>query len=288
MTRPPLGFLRYTALLTVASVALSVGQERERVVPADADALLVAGLFDQGEARARADVDTLRASQGDNTREVATASDVLVRALVLNGRAAHDETLALAKSALRIKEALYGTERVELVPSLLNLSDVLTAAVDFNQAIAVARRAVSLSERSAGPDSRDVATALYHLGSALAGARRDDDALKVLERSVRLRERALNRTDVDIARALEDLGLVLQRKGDYVRAGAAVRRARAIQEASNINHPVYVRTLNLMADQLWFEGHLLESRDISKRAVEESPSVRCVPTIPRWRSRSDA
>ena len=144
----------------------------------------------------------------------------------------------------------------------------LTAAVEFNQAIAVARRAVSLSERSAGPDSRDVATALYHLGSALAGARRDDDALKVLERSVQLRERALNRTDVDIARALEDLGLVLQRKGDYARAGAALRRARAIQEASDINHPAYVRTLNLMADQLWFEGHLLESRDVSKRAVE--------------------
>ena len=235
---------------------------------ADADALLVAGLFDQGEARARADVDTLRASQGDNTLEVATASDVLVRALVLNGRAAHDETLALAKRALRIKEAHYGTERVELVPSLLNLCDVLIAAVDFNQAIAVARRAVNLSERSAGPDSVDVATALYHLGSALAAARRDDDALKVLERSVQLRERALNGTDVDIARTLEDLGLVLQRKGDYVRAGTALRRARAIQEASNINHPVYVRTLNLMADQLWFEGHLLESRDVSKRAVE--------------------
>ncbi len=273
MTRSPAGTIRYTALLTVASVALSVGQERERVVPADADALLVAGLFDQGEAKARADVDTLRAAHADNTREVATASDVLVRALVLNGRAAHDETLALATSALRIKEALYGTEGVELVPSLLNLCDVLTAAVDVNQAIAVARRAVNLTERSAGTDSVDVATALYHLGSALASARRDDDALKVLERSVQLRERALNGTDVDIARVLEDLGLVLHRKGEYARSGAALRRARAIQEASDINHPVYVRTLNLMADQLWFEGRPLESRDVSKRAVEVAEST---------------
>jgi CHAT domain-containing protein/Tfp pilus assembly protein PilF len=268
VTRAPLGFLRYTALLTVASVALSIGQERERVAPTDADALLVAGLFEQGEARARADVDSLRASHGDDTLEVAAASDVLVRALVLNGRAAHDETLALAKRSVRIKEAHYGTERVELVPSLLNLCDVLSAAVDFNQAIAVARRAVGLSERTAGADSREVATALYHLGSALAAARRDDDALKVLERSVQLRERTLNGTDVAIARALEDLGLVLQRKGDYGRAGVALRRARAIQEASNLNRPAYVRTLNLIADQLWFEGHPLESGDASKRAVE--------------------
>jgi CHAT domain-containing protein/tetratricopeptide (TPR) repeat protein len=268
VTRPPLGFLRYTALLTVASVALSVGQEREHVAPTDADALLVAGLFEQGEARARAAVDSLRASHGDNTLEVAAASDVLVRALVLNGRAAHDETLALARRALQIKEAHYGTERVELVPSLLNLCAVLTAAVDFNEAIIVGRRVVRLSERSAGTDSRDAGTALYHLGSALAAARRDDDALKVLERSVQLRERTLNGTDVDIARALEDLGLVLQRRGDYGRAGVALRRARAIQEASSINHPAYVRTLNLIADQLWFEGHPLESRDASKRAVE--------------------
>jgi CHAT domain-containing protein/tetratricopeptide (TPR) repeat protein len=251
-----------------ASVALSAGQERERVVPAGADALLVAGQFDQAEARARADVDTLRASQGDDTLEVATALDGLVRALVLNGRAAQDQTLVLAKKALRIKEAHYGTERVELVPSLLNLSDVLTATVDSSEAVAYARRAVGLSERAFGADSLDVATALYHFGTALAGARRDDDALKVLERSLQLKERALDVTDVDIARTLEDLGLVLQRKGDYIRAGAAIRRARAIQEASNVNHPVYVRTLNLMADQLWFEGHLLESRDVSIRAVD--------------------
>ena len=269
MTRSPAWTLRHTALLiAVVSVTLSAGQERERVVPANAQALLVAGEYEHAEAAARADVAAVRASHSDDSLEIASASDVLVRALVLNGRAAQDESLALARSTLRIKEAHYGTERVELVPSLFNLSDVFIAAADFNQAIALSRRAVRLSERSAGADSPDAATAFYQLGIALAGARRDDDALKVLERTVQLRERTLNGTDVDIARALEDLGLVLQRKGDYVRAGVALRRARAIQEASDVNHPAYVRTLNLIADQLWFEGRLLESRDVSERAVE--------------------
>ena len=245
------------------------------------------GCLTKARREARADVDTLRASQGDNTLEVATASDVLVRALVLNGRAAHDETLALARRALRIKEALYGTERVELVPSLLNLCDVLTAAVDLNQAIAVARRAVNLSERSAGTDSVDVATALYHLGSALAAARRDDDALKVLERSVQLRERALNGTDVDIARTLEDLGLVLQRKGDYARSGTALRRARAIQEASNINHPAYVRTLTLLPTNSGSRA-ARSSHGMLRSGRSRSPSARCVLIILRWRCRSDS
>ena len=267
MTCSPVATLRYTALLIVASVALAVGQQRERVVPTDVGALLEAGLFEQGEARARTDVDALRASYGDDSLEVANASDTLVRALVLNGRAARDETLTLARKTLRIKESHLGTERVELVPSLLNLCDVLIAAVDFKEAIAVARRAVSLSERSAGPGSVDAATALYHLGSALASARRDDEALRVLEQSVQLRERARGGIDLDLARALEDLGLVLQRKGEYGRSGVALRRAQAIQEASDINHPAYVRTLNLIADQLWFEGQLLEARNASERAV---------------------
>ena len=268
MTCSPVGTLRYTALLIVASVALSAGSSANESFLRTRTHCSRRGCSSRPRPAARADVDALRASHGDDSLEVATASDILVRALVLNGRAARDETLALARKTLRIKESHIGTERVELVPTLLNLCDVLIAAVDFKEAIAVARRAVSLSERSAGPGSVDVATALYHLGSALAGARRDDDALRVLEQSVQLRERAVDGADVDLARALEDLGLVLQRKGEYGRSGAALRRARAIQEASDINHPAYVRTLNLIADQLWFEGHLLESRNTSERAVE--------------------
>jgi CHAT domain-containing protein/tetratricopeptide (TPR) repeat protein len=199
---------------------------------------------------------------------VATALDTLVRGRVLNGRAAHEETLGLAKSALRIKESRYGTESAELATSLLNLSDVLVAAIDFNQAIAAARRAVSLIERSAGTGSIDATAALCHLGATLANARRDDDAFKTLEQCLSMRERALAPTDTDIARTLEDLGFVLQRKGDYREAGAVLRRAQKIQEASSSKHPTFVRTLNLVAEQLWFEGHLLESKEVSEQAVE--------------------
>ena len=156
----------------------------------------------------------------------------------------------------------------ELVPSLLNLGDVLVAAVEFAQAIAVTERAVAMSERRAGPDSVDVAGALDHLGDALARAGRYDDAVKAFERSLRLKQKALPETDVAIARTLEDLGLVLQRKGDYDAAGVSLRRAAAIQETMDIHHPAYARTLNLVAQQLWFEGRPIESRDASERAVQ--------------------
>ena len=59
-----------------------------------------------------------------------------------------------------------------------------------------------------------------------------------------------------------------QRKGSYEAAGVAVRRAEGIQQASGPRHPTFARTLNLVAQQFWFEGDLLRSKDASQRAVE--------------------
>ena len=267
MTRPRRGTLLYALLQVLVSTAIAVGQERSRL-HLDAQALLDAGLFERAEAAARVAVENSRVSSADENLELATASDVLVRALVLNGRAANADTLALAQRTLRIKETTLGSGHAALVPSLLNLGDVLIAAVDFEQAIAVAQRATALRQRDRGPVSLDTAEALDHLGRALAAAGRYDDALKVLERSLRLKEEVLDGMDVGIARTLEDLGLAFQRKGDYDRSGAALRRAAALQEASSINHPAYARTLNLVAQQRWFEGQLVESKEASERAVD--------------------
>ena len=204
---------------------------------------------------------------GDDALQAATAADVLVRALILNGRATQDQTLALARQTLRTKEARLGTGHVDLAPSLLNLGDVLAAAAEFQPAVASTERAVALRDGSVPPDSLGVAEALDHLGGALSAARRYDEALKALERSLHLKEKRLDGADVSIARTLEEIGLVLQRKGAYDPSGTRLRRAATIQEAASIDHPDYARTLNLIAQQLWFEGQLVESRNASERAV---------------------
>jgi CHAT domain-containing protein len=263
------GRILSTAILVALPVVCPAGHQGALPVPPDARALLAAGLYEQAETAARADVDRLRALPSENgALLVATATDVLVRALLLNGRGARDDTLTLARQSLNTKDTQLGPEHADLVSSLLNLGDVLVDAAEFEQSIAVMHRAVGLAERGTGHDSRDVAEALHHLGSALSAARRYDNALSTLERSLRLKEKTLDGADVSIARTLEEIGLVLQRKGDYERAGAQIRRAAAIQEAANIDHPAYAKTLNLIAQQLWFEGNLPESKVASERAVE--------------------
>ncbi len=228
---------------------------------------MAAGLYEQAEVAARSQLATLSASHESDALEVATALDVLVRALILNGRAAQGETLALAKQALRAKEARTGSEHPLLAASLINLGDALAAAAEFEPAIAATERAVALRETINPPDSLGVAEALDHLGSALSAARRSDQAFKILERSLQLREQGLDAASVATARTLEELGLILQRKGAYDRSGTLLRRAAVIQENVSVEHPSYARTLNLIAQQLWFEGQLVESRTASEQAV---------------------
>jgi CHAT domain-containing protein/tetratricopeptide (TPR) repeat protein len=258
-----------TASAVVAAIGLVAAQEGARVsTPSESTlALIRSGSYELAETAARADVDALSASPGGDSLEWAAAGDVLVRALVLNGRAATPETLALAQRILRIKETRLGREHVDLVPSLLNLGDVLSSSADFALAIAAIERALALCERGMGSDGLEVADALDHLGDALTGASRYDEAVRSLERSLRLKEVKLDAADVAIARTLEYLGLVLQSKGEYGRAAAVVQRAASIQQTADQTHPAYAGTLNLVAQQLWFEGALLESKAASERAV---------------------
>jgi CHAT domain-containing protein/tetratricopeptide (TPR) repeat protein len=261
------------AWLAAAFAAADIGLSALQVQTPTADstnleALLSAGQYERAEVEARAALEAQRIEHGDDALQVATASDLLVRALVLNGRGAYENTLTLAQRVVDVKEARLGRDHPNLAPSLTNLADVLVALLQFERAITAVERAVVIEERTAGPDSTDVAEVLDHLGRALAGAGRYNRALAVLERSLRIKERTLPSGDVRIARTLEDIAVILQGEGDYSRSGQAIRRAADLQKTTNPNHPDYVRTLNLEAQQFWFDGLLLESRRFSEEAVE--------------------
>lgn len=266
MIRSPVGAW-FSAIVFTLTVAHPAGQGRRPDVPRDVQPLLAAGLYDRAESVASTEIDAMRASRGDDSLELAMASDILVRALILNGHATQERTLTLARRTLDIKERYLGTEDPRLVPSLLNLGDAFAAAARFDEALAVLRRAVMLCEKNADCSRADFAEALDHLGGTLTTVRQYDDALRALERSRDLKAQVPDQNGVGLARTLAALGSVLQSMGLYERAGPPIRQATAIHEAENIEHPAYAETLNLVAQQLYFEGHLVESRDVSERAV---------------------
>ena len=224
-------------------------------------------IYDRAEQQARARVDRARRMSGEMSLDATAAADEVVRALLMNGRGWSSETRRLSEETVRIKEGLLGPNHADLVPSLINLGDVLTAAAEYDRAIAVLHRAVGVLERAGDSPTMALAEALDHLGASLAVARQNDAAFRALERSLRMKEGAAAAATVGLGRTLEAIAFVAQNAGDYQRSGVLIRRAQEIQRAVDPDHPAYVGTLNLVAQQLWFEGRLAESKDASERAL---------------------
>jgi CHAT domain-containing protein/tetratricopeptide (TPR) repeat protein len=247
----------------VASAAIATTQE----LAPDPRRLLEQGAFEQAERAARHQVDAARRRHGDHAVDVAVASDALITALLLNGKGAAASTREMAEQALHDKEAHWGPTHADLLPSLLNLGDVLVETGEYRRAIAVLERALAICERAGAADGTSIADALDHLGRALIDAGHHDRALRALERSLQIKEAALGPVHLSVGRTLHAMGLALQRKGEYDRAGTIIRRAVDIQSRGAPAHPDYVERLNLFGLQLWFEGNLEEARAVGTRAV---------------------
>ena len=254
----------------ICLACLGDGCSRETPVGASPPTLLEAGRYADGEVAARAELDARRAVHGLQSSEALQAAETLLRALIANGKASDSLTVDLAVQTLAARESRHGVDSPDVVASLINLVDVLVVAADYERAIALASRAVAIREKEGASRAQALTEALDHLGRALSAARRHDDALEIFERALALKEVALGPDAASVARTLEDIALVLQRKAAYADSGKAIRRALAIQESLETEHPAYATTLNLLAQQLWFEGDILASREASERAVRHA------------------
>jgi CHAT domain-containing protein/Tfp pilus assembly protein PilF len=264
---------RSGVLLGVALAAVLV---EPRVVVRPRSAISAVSLIDSGRYQEAEQAAGIRLAEvqrqyGERSYEMVEASNLWLRARLLNGRGGSEESIATAEAQVRLVEETFGGEDSRLVPALRTLGEVLVEAARAARAIEVYRRALTLDE-SAG-DSLELTSVLDDLGTALTVDGQHDEALVVLERSLRIKERLLDDSDRGIARTLEATALASQRKGAYGAARLAIERAAAIQEAVDPNHPDYVGTLNLLAQQFWFDNDLSRSRESSVRAVELAEST---------------
>ncbi len=268
MSRAPIAALICVAASLAAGPARpAAGTRGQDATAASVQTLLSAGRYDEAETQGRALADEVRRTHGAASLEPAFASELLVRVLRLNGRAAAPETLSLAERTVQETTARLGPADLRLAPALIGLGDVLVAEAEYPRGLAALERAVALREPRDGQPGVELAEALDRLGAGLTAAGRHPDAIRVLERSLRIRESAGAKGDVGLARTLEALGWTLQRQGDYERAGTLIRRAASIQESVATDHPDYAATLNLLGLQLWFEGQLTAAKDASARAL---------------------
>src|SRR4051794_8129309 len=168
--------------------------------------LIETGRYAEAEIEA-ADLHALDAS--------ADTGDLLVKALILNGRGAEPRTRELADAAVRVRRAANPVPAAALAASLANLGEVVLQAGDYSAAVRIFREALQLVAASA-PAARavildDLAQALTELVATDAAA--FDQASQFVDQALEIWKGTGSTTGV--ARALHTRGLLRQRKGDY-------------------------------------------------------------------------
>jgi CHAT domain-containing protein/tetratricopeptide (TPR) repeat protein len=197
------------------------------------------------------------------------ARDLLVEALVCNGRGPEPRTRSLAEDVLAERRLASSSFDENLGVSIRNLGDVLFEAGDYAEAVARFREALRIHDSAPNPGlPLLVLRDLERLSRALHETQYDDEALALADRALTLGERTPTARATDLAKALEARALVSERKGDYSKARVDLERAVALLEADYPSgHPETANALTLLSAQLSREGNLLQSQNMIHRAA---------------------
>jgi len=211
---------------------------------------LDAGSYDLAEALAV----RLAASARPDSAQQLQAQDLLVEALVRNGKAAAPATVSLARRFVRHKSRRLGRAHVETAQSLHNYGLVRAARGEFAQAMPLFARALAIRRAVLGPSHRLVADSLDQLASVLIQLERFSEAKTRLDEAMRIRESLAARDEIGLSRTLELVGTLYRYAGPYADAVAPLDRALAIRNRLTPRHPETAASLLMRGDVQFLRG----------------------------------
>ena len=246
--------------------------------------LLDRGDFGQAEQQAHRVCDEIEARDGVQSLEFARASDLLVEALVRNGKGGLPDTLTLAQRVVRSKQSLLGTDDRDVAPSLDNLGTVHVQRGEFRLAVPLHERALSIRTRVLGSEDPAVADSLDGLALPLIRLQRFDEARPLLVRAQRIRELRSDDQPIALARTLELVALLNRYSSGYAAATPPLDRALLIRRRLSPDHPDLALALHLQGELLWLGGNIrgaqrawLEALALGERTVgPEHPLIALV------------
>ena len=231
-------------------------------------ALTEAGRYGEAEALARRLLSAAEAEHGGESREAATALDLLVRTLVQARKGGTPESLELARRAVNLNERHSGATGRETAASLGNLASVLRTQGKHAEAEEAARRALAIREALLGPEDPDVARALGVLARIRIEAGKLTEAAADLDRARAILERANVPDYPDRSDALNTLGVLRAMRGDQAGSIEAFEQVRAIREqALGPDHPEVVAITGNLGVMLMTSGRYGEARPLLERAL---------------------
>jgi tetratricopeptide (TPR) repeat protein len=213
--------------------------------------------------------------------EQAEHTDAKLAGRLYNALGRHGRMLALwqeAKTdherALKIDEAVYGSDHPAVAADVNNLGLVLRDLGDLPGARQCFERALRIDEAVYGLDHPAVATAVNNLGLVLRNLGDLPGARQCFERALKIAEASLGTDHPKVGIHINNLGLVLQDLGDLPGARRCFERALKIDEASlGTDHPkvgIRINNLGLVLQDL---GDLPGARQYIERALKIDEAV---------------
>lgn len=119
--------------------------------PETARQLIEEGRYAEAEATAREELKRVEQAHGAQSLDAARALDVLVESMWRGGKAAELDSRALAQRAVRIKEAVLGSDHLEVAQSLSTLANLLRVTGDHARARPLDERVLAIQQKALKP-----------------------------------------------------------------------------------------------------------------------------------------
>jgi CHAT domain-containing protein/tetratricopeptide (TPR) repeat protein len=226
-----------------------------------------AGRYTRAEALALHLTAAAGAGSRSDPLQTLRAQDLLVEALVKNGKGAQASPLNLARRIVRTKERHLGRAHLDTSHSLFNLGLIRIARGEFEDAIAVFERVLRIRRAWRGADSRLIADALDQLASVLIQLERFPDARRRLDESLGIRNAVASSDQIGLSRTLELMGTWYRYAGPYAEAMPPLDRALAIRTRLTPQHPETASILQVRGDVLFLRGDSVGAQQVWSTAL---------------------
>ncbi|CAM9184093.1 unnamed protein product, partial [Ectocarpus sp. 4 AP-2014] len=144
-----------------------------------------------------------------------------------------DRALAetLLRRSLDIKEAILGSEHLQVADTLRQLGVSAREAGRLDEAEGLLRRCLAIGRQKLGQEDMEVACTLYELGACVRKAGRWSEAERMLRCCLTIEETKLGpEDDVQVATTLQQLGVCARESGRVEQAEEFLRRCLTIKE----------------------------------------------------------
>jgi CHAT domain-containing protein/tetratricopeptide (TPR) repeat protein len=216
-------------------------------------AMLERGAYADAEQDARKLIAAASATHAD-ALEVARLSNLLVQALVRNGKAADPSTLTLAQTSLKDLERQVDPSHLLTTSALHTLAAVHVERGEFGVALLLHQKALSIRQETLPPSDSRIADSFDSLADTLMQMERFDDARRAIEQSEAIRRPKSEVEPLSLARTLELKAWLYRYSGDYQAGQEPVDRAMAVRTRHSPGHPDFASTLKVHGDILWLQG----------------------------------